>query len=215
MPKESLFNNETDRDKIFFMNIRSLRTHHDQLVYELNKLEYKPIAVCLCETWLTDNDPLGLYQIEGYQPVEVKNRPNKRGGGLAVFVRNDMNYSMMNLSIDIEHMAISLINKQGTKASLSLVYRPPSSSIDSFIENFDKLLFELKKLKHDCFITGDFNIDMLKESNENKKLTNVCESYNLEITSYEATRETATTSTCIDLFIANKDTYSSEVKKSI
>ena len=115
MPKESLFNNETDRDKNFFMNIRSLRTHHDQLKYELNKLEYKPIAVCLCETWLTDNDPLGLYQIEGYQPVEVKNRPNKRGGGLAVFVRNDMNYSMMNLSIDIEHMAISLINKQGTR----------------------------------------------------------------------------------------------------
>ena len=181
MPK-SLFHNETDRDKIFFMNIRSLRTHHDQLVYELNELEFKPIVICLCETWLTDNDPLGLYQIEGYQPVEVKNRPTKRGGGLAVFVRNDINYSMMNFSIDIEHMAMCLINEQGTRATLSLVYRPPSSSIDSFIENFDKLLFELKKLKHECFVTGDFNIDMRKETNENKKVTSVCESYNLEIT---------------------------------
>ena len=117
MPK-SLFHNETDRDKIFFINIRSLRTHHDQLVYELNELEYKPIVICLCETWLTDNDPLGLYQIEGYQPVEVKNRPNKRGGGLAVFVRNDINYSMMNFSIDIEHMAMSLISKQGKRPHL-------------------------------------------------------------------------------------------------
>ena len=103
MPTESSYNNETARDKIFYLNIRSLRNHHDQLVYELSELEYKPIAICLCETWLTDNDPLGLYQIEGYQPVEVKNRPNKRGGGLAVFVRNDMNYSMMNFSIDREH----------------------------------------------------------------------------------------------------------------
>ena len=50
------------------------------------------ILQCLFETWLTDNDPIGLYQIEGYQPVENKNRPNKRRGGLAVFVRNDMNY---------------------------------------------------------------------------------------------------------------------------
>ena len=73
-------------------------------MYELNELEYKPIAICLCETWLTDNDPLGLYQIEGYQPVEVKNRPDKRGGGMAVFVRNDMKYSLMNFLIDIEHM---------------------------------------------------------------------------------------------------------------
>ena len=120
---------------------------------------------------------------------------------------------MLNFTINIEHLAISLINEQGTKATLSLIYRPPSSSIDSFIENFDKLLFELKKLKHECFVTGDFNIDMRKETNENKKLTSVCESYNLEITSYEATRVTATTSTCIDLFIANKDNYSSEVKK--
>ena len=176
MPKESLFSNETDRDRNFFMNTRSLRAHHDQLVYELNELEYKPIVISLCETWLTDNDPLGLYQIEGYQPVEVKNRPTKRGGGLAVFVRNDINYSMLNFTIDIEHMAISLINEQGTKATLSLIYRPPSSSIDSFIENFDKLLFELKKLKHECFVTGDFNIDMRKETNENKKLTSICES---------------------------------------
>ena len=213
MPTESLFINETARDKIFYLNIRSLRNHHDQLVYELSELEYKPIAICLCETWLTDNDPLGLYQIEGYQPVEVKNRPNKRGGGLAVFVRNDMNYSMMNFSIDLEHMAMSLISKQGKRATLSVVYRQPSSSVDTFIENFDKLLFELKQLKHECFITGDFNIDMRKETNESKKLTSVCESYNLEITSYEATRVTATTSTCIDLFIANKDIYSSEVKK--
>ena len=99
-----------------------------------------------------------LYQIEGYQPVEVKNRPNKRGGGLAVFVRNDMNYSMMNFSIDLEHMAMSLISKQGQKATLSVVYRQPSSSVDTFIEKFDKLLFELKQLKHECFITGDINM---------------------------------------------------------
>ena len=127
MPTESLFNNETARDKIFYLNIRSLRNHHDQLVYELSELEYKPIAICLCETWLTDNDPLGLYQIEGYQPVEVKNRPNKRGGGLAVFVRNDMNCSMMNFSTDIEHMAMTLTNNHGTKATLSVVYQSPNS----------------------------------------------------------------------------------------
>ena len=76
----------------------------------------------------------------------------------------------MNFSIDLEHMAMSLISKQGKRATLSVVYRQPSSSVDTFIENFDKLLFELKQLKHECFITGDFNIDMRKETNESKKI---------------------------------------------
>ena len=179
MPSESLFNNKTEGEKVFFINIRSLRTHHDQLVYELNQLEYKPIAICVCETWLTDNDPLGLYQIDGYQPVEVRNRADKRGGGLAVFVRNDINYSMLHFSIDIEHMALILTNNQGSKATLSVVYRSPNSPIDNFFQNFDKLLFELKQLKHECFVTGDFNIDMRKVTRDSEKLNNVCATYNL------------------------------------
>ena len=56
---------------------------------------------------------------------------------------------------------------------------------------------------------------MRKVTRDSEKLNNVCATYNLEITNYEVTRETATTSTCIDLFIANKDTYSSEVKKNV
>ena len=53
----------------------------------------------------------------------------------------------------------------------------------------------------------------VKNQTRAKKLTRVCERYNLEITSYAATRETVTTSTCIDLFFKNKDTYSSEVRQ--
>ena len=69
--------------------MQSLRSHHDQLCCQLETLETKPAVIAVCETWLTDNDPIDMYFITGYQPMIVKNRNDKRGGGVGFVVRDD------------------------------------------------------------------------------------------------------------------------------
>ena len=52
---------------ILFLNIQSLRNHHDQLKVLIASLKWQPCVVALCETWLSDNDPLELYNLDGYK----------------------------------------------------------------------------------------------------------------------------------------------------
>ena len=74
---------------LLFINVQSLRSHHDEFCCQLEALETKPAVIVVCETWLTDNDPIVMYLITGHQPMIVKNRNDKRGGGVGFFVRDD------------------------------------------------------------------------------------------------------------------------------
>ena len=79
---------------LYFLNIRSLRCHHDQLVIDINQLEQKPLIIALCETWLCDNDYLNLYHLDGYHPLISKHRKYQRGGGCAFYVSNGVNFQL-------------------------------------------------------------------------------------------------------------------------
>ena len=80
---------DNEKQSILFLNIRSLRNHHDQLCCLIEKIKTKPIAIGFCETWLTDNDPIDSNKIDGYLPLITENRETKKGGGLAFSIRND------------------------------------------------------------------------------------------------------------------------------
>ena len=80
---------DIEMQSILFLIIRSLRNHHDQLCCLIEKFKTKPIAIGLCETWLTDNDPIDSYKIDGYLPLITENRETKKGVGLAFFIRDD------------------------------------------------------------------------------------------------------------------------------
>ena len=74
------------KENVFFMNVRSLRSHYDQLSILVASLIKVPMILALYETWLTDNDPTILYSFDGFSKIENVNRKkNKKGGGLAFF----------------------------------------------------------------------------------------------------------------------------------
>ena len=69
-----------EKDYFFFLNIQSFRCHHDLLKMELDRLKNSPALIALCETWLTDKDPIGLYSIDRYQTIITKTCLVKREG---------------------------------------------------------------------------------------------------------------------------------------
>ena len=66
--------NTGEIESVFFLNIRSLRLHHDQLCIMDDSLKKKHLVIALCETWLTENDCLEMFQLDGYQKGVFKNR---------------------------------------------------------------------------------------------------------------------------------------------
>ena len=80
------------KENVFFMNVRSLRSHYDQLSILVASLIKMPMILALYETWLTDNDSTILYSIDGFSKIENVNRKRKKGGGFAFFVRKGFDF---------------------------------------------------------------------------------------------------------------------------
>ena len=94
---------------LLFINVQSLRSHHDQLYCQLETLKTKPAVIAVCKTWLTDNDPIDMYFITGYQPLIVKNRNDEKGGGVGFFVRADCKIiSKFFFEENVEHLLLSI-----------------------------------------------------------------------------------------------------------
>jgi hypothetical protein len=79
-------------------NICSLPKNHRQLITLLDTIDVQFHTISLTETWLQEHNQ-DLYELEGYHHVH-KIRQNKNGGGLSIFVKNNINFKIRN---DLNH----------------------------------------------------------------------------------------------------------------
>jgi len=154
------------------INIRSLPAKLDELKDIIYTLKEKHIIVhfiLLCETYLNDtNQP--LCKIENYNLV-CRNRQDRKGGGIAIYVHNSLSYSIRDdLCINIEKEFESLFIEIKGKIKSTLigeVYRVPNSNIRLSVERFHDIANKLKNIREDVILATDQNFDLLKY-NENK-----------------------------------------------
>ena len=109
-----------------------------------------PHIICLQETHLTASK---IFQIPGYQPPIRKDRPltdtGKASGGVAILVKNSINFTRNTVPPDIECLSIKMFIHD-TSYNISNYYQSDS--------NFDSLnaldpLFQLER----HVMCGDFN----------------------------------------------------------
>ena len=80
--------------KIFHSNIRSYNANCDHFHSILNSLSSIPDVVCLTETWF-NSDSIDMHGFTGFNSYHTI-RPNlERGGGVSVFVRNQVKSSKL------------------------------------------------------------------------------------------------------------------------
>ena len=76
------------------INIRSLNRNHDDFIMFIESLEFEFSVLGFSETWLRD-DNCDLYGIPGFSICE-KHRKNAVGGGVAIYARSDIAYTVRN-----------------------------------------------------------------------------------------------------------------------
>ena len=185
------------------LNIRSLIYHHDDVLVKLQDYEETPELILLTDTWLTENDPLKEYHIDGYHPLESKPRNNgQKRGGVAMYLKRNLMFERINFTSDLECLIIKVMGSNRIEKNFCVVYRP-QNTINRFIEDLDKLFAFLRNLKEETLIFRDFNIDTLKPSYEKTKHEILTQSYGYRIRNYQATRVTATSATCLDHVITS------------
>ena len=84
----------------------------------------------LLKTWLSDNDPFGIYNLEGYDNIVCANRVNARGGGVAAFIKTGLNFSYFKLPVSLEHIVIKMCFVDHPPLNVCIKYRPPNLKLD-------------------------------------------------------------------------------------
>ena len=120
----------------FFLNFQSTRAHHDQLSVLIETFDNKPALIGPTETWLSDNVPIGIYNLKGYDNIFCANRVKTRGGGIAAFIKSSLNFSSFKVSVSLEHILIKMCFFDLPPVNICIIYCPPNLKLDLFLKLF-------------------------------------------------------------------------------
>ena len=136
---------------ILGLNIRCLKYHLDEFKVLLDTFDTRPDVIALTETWMTADDDKALLGIEGYQPIEANPRKiaKRRSGGVAFYVKNGIDYELVNYDSDIECSIIKLKYNQTDIKVICVIYRPETHRLTQFCNDFEEPPFFLQTMKQD------------------------------------------------------------------
>lgn len=143
-------------------NLRSLVNKIDELVDVLNSNAVD--IACITETWLSDNVPTSVCNIDGYC-MERIDRQERSGGGVACYIRTDLSYTRNKdlEKAELECMWISArpksLPREISQVLVGVVYHPPGSDDRIMCDHIVNTIDEVSR-KHPhtaVVILGDFN----------------------------------------------------------
>ena len=196
--------NARHKKSILSLNLQSYNKNHTHLKDLIVELEF-PKVICVQETW----SPKLNTCIPKYHPPLELYRTSKTGGGICIYVKQNMNYQpyepINNIkSTAIEKQAVIITDSCTAPFIVIKVYRPPKSNLRDSIKELSELL-ELVYISGAPFImVGDFNINVLRKDNNSNNYLEMLQTYECTQTVKEATRITSKNSgSLIDHVIVN------------
>lgn len=139
----SIFSGQLDYLKIAHFNPGSLIRHIDEFREVLRNVPLDIIAIS--ETWFNDKKHNNMIvAISGYNLVR-NDRTNKRGGGVAIYVRDNIKFRVIKKSksdATVEYTFIEILNNRLEKLVVGVVYNPPKNSC---IAGLNNILTDLSK----------------------------------------------------------------------
>lgn len=142
------------------MNARSIKQRNklEEIESIIELLGGADILV-ITETWLKPGME-EFFNIPGFN-AEHLCRPEKRGGGLGIYLKNNIDYERVSEAQNVhEIMKIKIIHRNTAMHIIGL-YNPPDNTLDNF---HDGLLNKVKISDPNTLIIGDFNINALSNS---------------------------------------------------
>lgn len=187
----------------------NLKTRIEPLEIVLSELD--PDIIVLTEHKLSQNE-IHRLNIQNYIVIAQYSRSTTVGGGVVILSkerlggRHLISQKINGLCQDkLFECCVAKFKVDNHKFLLAGIYRKPQFKTDEFLIKLNSLIdFLTGKEKH-IILTGDFNIDILKNSKESRDLINILQRHGLTYLVDFPTRVTATSQTCLDNFFTNID----------
>ena len=179
----ALLNEHKNKLSIAHLNTQSLLSSFDEFSLMVNKYRFEIITVS--ETWLKENHLQESYvQIPGYSTF-FKHRDGKKGGGVAIYIKDHYTVNerkdIGKIDTSIENLWIEVKGRnKNTPYLVGVLYQPSSIEAEklTWLDKFDSLLNKISlKWYGTVIITGDFNIDLLRDTESTQRYKAILESY--------------------------------------
>ena len=184
---------------IFHLNIQSIFPKIDLIRCEADAYD----ILVFSESWLKPEITDEQIYIENFKPPFRNDRTGRIGGGVAIFVRDTITCKRrLDLEIrGLETVWIEIL-MNSNKVLLGGFYRPPNSGTDSFDLITESIDNAYNSNIIDVIILGDFNYNMVSDSN---KMSDLIRQYNLKQLIKEPTHFTEHSSSIIDLILVRNN----------
>lgn len=192
------------------LNIRSIPKNIDQLSSYLSLLDISFSFIGITETWFNDLNA-DLYDLEGYTQ-EATHRSNRRGGGVSLFIKNDISFTIRNdlnifdtfaetVFVEIDKSVFST----DKNIIIGVIYRIPDKDVKLFNDKFNDVLNNAKVNNKICYLLGDYNINLLNTDSHipTQDFVDICFTNGFMPMINKPTRVTKYSATIIDNIITN------------
>ena len=155
----------TNRIIVGHINVNSIRNKFDDLK---NLISRKVDILAISETKLDNSFPINQFIIDGFCNPYRFDR-NKFGGGLMIYVKNDIPSKRLNshnVLDDTECLFIE-INLKKIRWLICYAYNPHKCHSECFFENISKHLEHYENVYENFIILGDFNSEESETSLDN------------------------------------------------
>lgn len=189
-------------ESVIHINARSVGNKEDDIALLLDQFRFKVDILMISETWYsTDCKMVNIYGYDNF----FLNRPERRGGGVAVLVKKTKNCCLVSdfSTVTDDYEIVTVKNRSDV---ISVLYRPPSGNIARFMEFYESFLDYVCDNNLRLICAGDFNINMLEECNSVFEFNDILVSSGFKNLIITPTRITRTTSSVLDLLVTNIDT---------
>jgi hypothetical protein len=169
--------------KCALLNARSVCNKQETLQAFLYSNNVDIAAVT--ETWLTNDDTFNqciMNAICGCDFVSMNSprKDGKKGGGISLIYRKDFDVKMVSFDMIVTSFEFVILHITIKSVSFYylIIYRPPNTSISSFISEFSDVLLLTSKYDR-LIILGDFNINVNSHSQNTRDFVQVTQVFDL------------------------------------
>lgn len=148
-------------------------------------------VICVTETWLNASHTNQMVKIPNYNIIrnDRDSANKKRGGGVAIYIRNDMQFSIAGKSGQnhpLEYI-IARISAGTNTIEVGCAYNPPDSA-----KEFEHLREALSLFKsNNALLMGDFNLNHSDSEKSNEpvmRFSELLSEYNCKVINNEMTQ---------------------------
>ena len=150
---------------VFHSNLNGLEAHFENLHQFLSGVPKDFDVINITETSQKNNENFKAnVSITGYNSFFTSSLSNKGGAGM--YVKNVYNSiertDLITQHKDYETSWVEIKNNKSKNIICGCIYRHPRSDLEEFYKYLENCLLILSKENKDVYISGDFNIDLLK-----------------------------------------------------